>query len=157
MEGSFILGYISEIRKLVGSRPIIMAGGCVLLHRNGELLLVRRADNGMWALPGGTMELGESLEETAARELFEETGLAAGKLELLHVFSGKDLYYKYPNGDEVYNVVAAYECTEFAGEPVEDGTETKEVRFFAFDEIPGELSPPDVPLISRFLEKNPGR
>lgn len=134
-----------------------MAGGCVLLHRNRELLLVRRADNGLWALPGGSMELGESLEEAAARELTEETGLTAAKLELLHVFSGKDLYYKYPNGDEVYIVVAAYECTEFTGVPAEDGTETGEVRFFAFDEIPSDLSPPDIPLINRFLDKITGR
>jgi 8-oxo-dGTP pyrophosphatase MutT (NUDIX family) len=57
-----------------------------------------------------------TLEEVAMRELFEETGLEARSLELFHIFSGKELYYKYPHGDEVYNVVCAYVCNDFAGD-----------------------------------------
>jgi 8-oxo-dGTP pyrophosphatase MutT (NUDIX family) len=104
-----------ELRKLVGTRPLIMAGACVLLCSNQQLLLQRRTDNGCWGLPGGSMELGETLEEVAKRELFEETGVHANGLELFDMFSGQELYYKYPNGDEVYNVVAAYLCTGFDG------------------------------------------
>ncbi|CAH1202310.1 RNA pyrophosphohydrolase [Paenibacillus allorhizoplanae] len=100
-----------------------MTGACVLLCNNKKLLLQRRTDNGLWGLPGGSMEPGESLEEVAKRELFEETGLEAKSLEMFRVFSGKDLYYKYPHGDEVYNVVSAYVCSDFEGALKEDGVE----------------------------------
>lgn len=120
---------------------------------NQRLLLQRRTDNGLWALPGGSMELGETLEEVAKRELFEETGLKASDLELFHMFSGKELYYKYPHGDEVYNVVAAYVCTDFDGVLKEDGIEVQELRFFNYGEIPLELSPPDKPVIKKFFER----
>ncbi|WP_405176492.1 NUDIX hydrolase [Paenibacillus sp. FSL H8-0261] len=144
--------YIMELRKLVGTRPLIMAGACVLLCSEQQLLLQRRTDNGCWGLPGGSMELGETLEEVAKRELFEETGLQAKELELFDMFSGQELYYKYPNGDEVYNVVAAYLCTEFDGALKEDGIEVQEVRFFNYGGLPSELSPPDVPVIKRFMD-----
>ncbi|NHN35524.1 NUDIX hydrolase [Paenibacillus agricola] len=147
------MGYIMELRKLVGSRPLIMTGACVLLCSNQRLLLQRRTDNGLWALPGGSMEPGETLEEVAKRELFEETGLEARSLELFHMFSGKELYYKYPHGDEVYNVVSAYVCSDFAGVLKEDGIEVQELRFFNYGEIPVELSPPDKPVIKKFLER----
>ncbi len=97
------------------------------------------------------MEPGESLEEVAKRELFEETGLEARNLEMFDVFSGKDLYYKYPHGDEVYNVVTAYVCSDFVGAIQEDGIEVQELRFFNFNEIPVELSPSDKPVINKFL------
>lgn len=50
-------GYIKELRKLIGAHPIIMAGACVILmDGNGRLLLQQRTDNGLWGLPGGSME-----------------------------------------------------------------------------------------------------
>jgi 8-oxo-dGTP pyrophosphatase MutT (NUDIX family) len=149
-----LMGYIMDLRKIVGSRPLIMVGACVLLCRNNQLLLQRRSDNGLWALPGGSMEPGETLEVVAKRELFEETGLEAKHLELFHVFSGKNLYYKYPHGDEVYNVVSAYVCTNFDGVLKEDGVEVQELQYFSYEEIPIELSPPDKPIIYKFLKRD---
>jgi 8-oxo-dGTP pyrophosphatase MutT (NUDIX family) len=146
------VGYIMDLRKIVGTKPLIMAGACVLLINNNSLLLELRSDNGLWGLPGGSLEPGESMEGVAARELFEETGLKAINLELIDVFSGQDLYYKYPHGDEVYNVVAAYVCKDYSGELKEDSNEVKELRFFKLDNIPNIISPPDVPIIKRFLE-----
>ncbi|GIO29838.1 MULTISPECIES: NUDIX hydrolase [Paenibacillus] len=146
------MGYIMDLRKTVGSRPLIMAGACVLLLQDHRLLLELREDNGCWGLPGGSLEPGESMEEVAKRELYEETGLLAEGLELLGVFSGQELYYKYPHGDEVYNVVAAYVCSRYSGEIAEDGQEVKELRFFGLDSLPDSISPPDRPIIQRFLE-----
>nr|WP_228469213.1 NUDIX hydrolase [Paenibacillus sp. JNUCC-31] len=134
-----------ELRKLVGSRPLIMAGSCVLVfNEQGHLLLQRRTDSLDWGTLGGSLEPGESLEEAAARELYEEAGLRAGAYKLITVFSGQDMYYKYPHGDEVYNVMAVYEATEIQGEPTVMDDEGLELRYF-------DLSMP-IPEINPFTE-----
>ena len=64
------MSYISELRKYIGHQPIIHIGATVLVfNENNEILLNLRADTGTWGIIGGGMEPGESLEETAAREL----------------------------------------------------------------------------------------
>ncbi|MNH83712.1 NUDIX domain protein [compost metagenome] len=93
------------------------------------------------------------MEEVAKRELFEETGLIAGEINLLDVFSGMDLYYQYPHGDEVYNVVVAYICREYQGNISRDEKEVKDIKFFNIQDIPSEISPPDLPVINKFLKK----
>ncbi|CAM2975936.1 NUDIX hydrolase [Paenibacillus taichungensis] len=139
------MGYIMELRKLVGSRPLIMAGSCVLVfNEQRHLLLQRRTDSLDWGTLGGSLEPGESLEEAAARELYEEAGLRAGAYKLITVFSGQDMYYKYPHGDEVYNVMAVYEATEIQGEPTVMDDEGLELRYL-------DLSIP-IPEINPFTE-----
>lgn len=65
----------------------------------------------------GSLEPGESLEEAAPRELYEEAGLKANGFKFITMLSGKDMYFKYPHGDEVYNVMAIFEALEIEGEP----------------------------------------
>ena len=87
------MGYIEELRALIGHRPIIMVGATVLITDfKGRLLLMRRLDNSCWGVPGGSMEPGESLEQTAQREAREETGLEIGKMSLFGIFSGPELF-----------------------------------------------------------------
>ncbi|WP_379133667.1 GNAT family N-acetyltransferase [Paenibacillus sp. sgz500958] len=146
------MGYIMNLRRQVGTQPLIMAGACVIVRDNlGRILLQHRVDNGCWGLPGGALEPGESMEDVARRELLEETGLLAGELRLLNVFSGESLYYRYPNGDEVYNVVSAYICDSYSGSLKAEESEVKDLRFFAIPDIPRELSPPEVPVIESYL------
>lgn len=127
---------MGELRKIVGNRPLLSAGATVLVIQNGTVLLNLRSDTKTWGIPGGGMELGESLEETAHRELFEETSLRAEKMELLTVLSGKDFYFVYPNGDELYSVVALYQAIHVSGElNIADG-ESLELAYFPFDNLP---------------------
>lgn len=148
------MGYIMDLRKIVGSRPLIMAGACVILvNSNNEILLELRKDNNCWGLAGGSLEIGESLEQVAKRELYEETGLTANILSLFNVYSGEDFYYKYPHGDEVYNVVTAYICRDYEGVLRRDENEVEELKFFKLTEIPSNISPPDLPIIKEFLQK----
>ena len=149
------MGYIMDLRKIVGSRPLIMAGACVILvNSNNELLLQLRKDNNCWGLAGGSLEIGESLEQVAKRELHEETGLIANILSLFNVYSGEDFYYKYPHGDEVYNVVTAYICRDYEGVLKRDENEVEELKFFKLTEIPSNISPPDLPIIKEFLQNS---
>ena len=146
------MGYILELRKTLGSRPIIMAGaGVILLNDKNEILLGRRTDNGYWDYPAGSMELGESFEECARREVLEETGLACGKLEFLMDMSGEDSYYEYPNGDKVYLAGILYICRDFTGEMKVQEEEAYEQRFFPVDKLP-ENTPP-LKIKARIFEK----
>ncbi|WP_164174059.1 NUDIX hydrolase [Ruminococcus flavefaciens] len=146
------MGYILELRRTLGSRPIIMAGaGVILLNDKNEILLGRRTDNGYWDYPAGSMELGESFEECARREVLEETGLACGKLEFLMDMSGEDSYYEYPNGDKVYLAGILYICRDFTGEMKVQEEEAYEQRFFPVDKLP-ENTPP-LKIKARIFEK----
>ena len=90
-------GYIGFLRNYVGHQPIQMCGAGVFVeNEQGELLLGLRTDNHCWGIAGGAVELGETVEAAAMREMFEETGLIADELELLGVFSGEDTHYTYP-------------------------------------------------------------
>lgn len=147
------MGYIKELRKVVGSRPLIMVGACVIIiNEQNELLLQHRKDNGCWGLIGGSMELGESLEQVAYREMLEETGLQAQQLILLQTYSGEGFYYQYPHGDEVYLVVTTYECKKFAGELKHDEEEAFEVRFFPIEQLPINLNQVDQPIIKDYIK-----
>ena len=131
------MGYIEDMRALVGSRPLISVGaGVFVLDSGNRVLLQRRGDNGLWSCPGGICELGESLEQTARRELKEEAGLEAGDLHFFSLVSGADFYYKYPNGDEVYFVSVRFVTRQVSGQLYVDGKETLELRYFGLDNLP---------------------
>ena len=141
-----------NLRKKVGTSPLIMVGACVLIfNEHNQLLMQLRKDNGCFGLAGGSMELGESLEDVARREMFEETGLIAKQLILLNTYSGKDFYYQYPHGDEVYNVVTAYICRAYEGLLACDKTEATDIRFFDLTALPEKISPPDKLVIQDYL------
>ncbi|WP_027890975.1 NUDIX hydrolase [Calidithermus chliarophilus] len=147
------MGYIAELRKLVGSRPLIMAGaGVLVLDGAGRLLLQKRVDNGLWSFIGGSMEPGETFEQTARRELWEEAGLEAGALRLLEVVSGPEFFYRYPNGDEVYNVGVLFLALEVRGSPRTDPSEGLELRYFGLDALP-DLSPFEKAALPRVRER----
>ena len=130
------MGYIGEMRKHIGHAPMLTAGATVAVLKNGKLLMNLRADTNTWGIPGGAMELGETLEETAARELKEETDLTAEGFTLLHLFSGRDFYFQYPNGDELWSVVALYLAEGVTGElRIADG-ESRALRYFGKEELP---------------------
>lgn len=128
------MGYIQELRSLVGTRPIIMAGvSIIVLNEKNQVLLQKRSDTGDWGVIGGALELAESLEEAAERELFEEAGLKAADLQFKCMLSGKDMYYQYPHGDEIYNLVAVFETRKYDGKPTINDDEGLELRFYDLD------------------------
>lgn len=146
------MGYILDLRKFVGNRPLIQVGaGIIAEDPAGRVLLQLRADNHCWGYCGGSIELDERVEDAAKRELFEETGLPAGQLELFGVWSGPELHYVYPNGDEVSNVDIVFLCRKFSGTLTPQEDEVRELRFFSVDEIPENLSPPIRPALEKWV------
>jgi 8-oxo-dGTP pyrophosphatase MutT (NUDIX family) len=124
-----------------------MCGSSVIIHNSvGEVLMLHRTDNDSGCFPGGAGELGEKVEETAAREVFEETRLSVASIDLFGIFSGEKLYDTYPNGDEVYNVDIVYTSDSYKGE-LKLNDEGKDIRFFKIDELPEKISPPVRPIV----------
>ena len=133
--------YVKRIRSFVGHERIILVGAGVLIYKNGKILLQKRRDSGLWADHGGCVEIGETLEETAKRELLEETGLTANSLEFFRIYSGKEMLHTFPNGDEVYLIVSFWVCEDFSGEIKMDPNEVVELKWFDINEMPKEVEP----------------
>jgi ADP-ribose pyrophosphatase YjhB (NUDIX family) len=104
-------------------RPVVGVGGVVI--EEGRALLIRRGSEpllGQWSIPGGTLELGESLQQGVARELLEETGLQVRVLDMIEVF---DRIYLDPsetrssdrNHPKFHFVIVDYLCERISGEP----------------------------------------
>ena len=147
------MNYIQSLRQYIGHRPILMVGAAALiLNKENRLLLLERSDSSCWGPPGGSVELGEEVEAAARRETLEETGLEIGGMELFGVFSGPQLYYRYPNGDEVYNITIIYLTRDWQGE-LRLNDEHTGSGWFTLEEIPDNISPPIQPVMERFVEK----
>ncbi|MFO7612278.1 MAG: NUDIX domain-containing protein [Clostridia bacterium] len=136
--------YIKSMRRMIGHKPMFLVGSGVIVRDGGNrILLIKRTDNDTWGIPGGSMELGETFEEAAKREVREETGLTVRKLRMMKLFSGKEMRHVYPNGDEVYNAVCIFISDGYEGIINADGIESSNAAFFNMDSLPAEINPPD--------------
>lgn len=144
--------HLAELRAVVGTRPLLAPGANVLVFGDhGKLLLLRHAGTGRWTLPGGSMELGETFAECAHRELLEETGLRADRLEELTFYAGAEYRFTYPHGDVIDNVALLYRAHGVTGNVVPQQEEVLEYRWFPLNALP---APEDLsgPLIVAMLE-----
>jgi ADP-ribose pyrophosphatase YjhB (NUDIX family) len=112
--------------------------GCsaVIFDEQKRALLTRRVDNGLWCLPGGGMESGESAAEACEREVWEETGLQVRVKRLIGVYSNPDQLVIYPGGDRAFFVVLSFEAEVINGE-LGLSNETTEAGYFSLEEMEG--------------------
>ena len=135
------MGYIEELRKRTNHMPLVLPHSVVVLfNEKNEILLEERSDDGYFDFPGGSIDLKESAEDAARRELFEETGITADELELFKVYSGEITHYVYFNGDEIYGVDLVYLCHKYHGELKPQLNEVKRLKFYKIDEVPDKMS-----------------
>jgi 8-oxo-dGTP pyrophosphatase MutT (NUDIX family) len=147
------MSYIRDIRTLVGHRPLVLTSAkVIILNPEGEILMQQNAVTGSWQIPGGYLEPGENLENTARREVNEETNLDLGDLTLWGVFSGPEFHWFMPNGDEVYNVTVAFVTTDYRGELRADGEEGEALTFAALKSLPEVLGPSVKHVLDAFAE-----
>ncbi len=127
------MDYIHELRKEIGPRKIILNCAGALIIRDGKILFQRRTDNGQWGLIGGLVEMNETYEEAAIREIWEETGLEVQLDSFLGIFHNHNMVWS--NGDAAHVISAMYTASIVSGEPRID-EESYELKFFAREEIP---------------------
>jgi ADP-ribose pyrophosphatase YjhB (NUDIX family) len=124
--------------RALGVRPSVSA---VIFDRKGRLLLQQRSDGGQWGLPGGSVEIGESVTEAAAREVLEETGLTVRVRRLIGVYSDPTLQVvRYPDGNVWHYVSVCFECTVKGGE-LTTCDETLALEYFPLRRLPATLLP----------------
>ncbi len=123
------------LRQVVGNAPLVWPGASVVVFDDaGRLLLQQRGDNGLWGLPGGLLDLGESVAHTARRECQEETGLIVEPYALLGCLGGR--LAVIPNGNQLYALTSLIACRVVGGALRADGDESLAVGYFARDALP---------------------
>lgn len=135
------MSYILNLRQKVGHDPLISTGAATLVYNaSAQLLFVYRSDTHLWGLPSGSKEIGEQLEDTAIREVLEETGVHASRLRFETILSGPDMQFVYPNGDEIDAVIAVYQDSpkipRFSHSPVK----LKKSLFFNLEQLPDAMT-----------------
>ena len=151
------MSYIFDLRKLVGNQPLYVPSAGGYVYKDGKILLQRRKDDGLWAINGGCLEMGETFEQALVRELKEELGITVTKARPVAVLSGEKEYHVYPNGDKVYGIDAVFQVDEYEGEPTPDHDEVLEIGWFELDNLPENMHIPDknfVKNIRKFIDNN---
>ena len=139
----FSQSYLGKLRKIVGSRLILLPGARVVVHdRQGRVLLELRSDFKRWGLPGGHQEAGDSIAETAIREVFEETGLRITRPQVFGIASDpRRETLRFPNGDRTQTVSILFHVRKPRGEPKFNACETLQLGWFALDDLPANVMP----------------
>ena len=115
--------------------PLLVGSSAQIYDSTGkQILLTKRGDNGRWCLPGGQLDSGESVSETCAREVLEETGLVVEVGHLIAVYSSPDMVLYYDE-DHQYQVVSFHFEVTVTGGELGLSNETTAVGFYSPEEI----------------------
>jgi 8-oxo-dGTP pyrophosphatase MutT (NUDIX family) len=137
------------------ANSIVPAASAIVANDEGKILLHRRSDNDLWALPGGTMEIGESIQETLVREVKEETGLDVMPEYVVGLYTDPKHVIAFSDGEVRQQFSICFACRIIGGN-IQVSDESFEVRFFSPDEIKQLNMHPSIYLrIKHYLEHRP--
>ena len=134
---SYEESYVGRLRKLVGNQMLLTPGVRGLMRdQHGQVLFIRRRDNGKWGMPAGGIELRETVFEALQREVKEETGLDVVSATLVAVYSGDNMTFKSAYGDDCQGLVLAFRIDQWDGDLVRETGETTDAQFLNESEHP---------------------
>jgi ADP-ribose pyrophosphatase YjhB (NUDIX family) len=116
------------------ANSLVPAASAIVVNDAGRILLHRRTDNALWSIPGGAMEVGESIAETAVREVKEETGLDVVPERVVGIYSNPRHVVEYADGEVRQQFSVCFACRLVGGQAA-TGDESSEVGFFTPAEI----------------------
>ncbi len=128
--------YYRALREKVGRDLLLVPGVAAVIRNESEQLLLQEKDGGIWSLPAGAIEPGESPDAAIRREVLEETGLAVEPVETLGVFGGREFRYVYSNGDAVEYMIVLYRCEVLERTEGPLDPETVSLRYFSEAQMP---------------------
>ena len=130
--------YIGGLRTLAGDERVLISIGAHGLVRDadGRILLIQRSDDRTWALPGGTMELGETLRECAIREVREEAGLVARDVTPFGLYTRARDWFPNPYGHSYQYIALMCRIDGYDGELARVTDESVDAGWFAPDALP---------------------
>ena len=120
------------------ANSIVPSATAIVLNEAGELLMVHKTDNKLWALPGGGMDPGESISQTAVRETKEETGMDVEVTGVVGIYTNPGHVIAYDDG-EVRQQFSISFTTNLLGGAIATSSETSELEFVPVDRL-GELT-----------------
>lgn len=127
--------FVTDLRALVGQHPLwLCVAIAVVLDDEDQVLLHRRADTGVWALPGGIIDPGEEPADAAVRECYEETGVMVLPEALTSASVSPPV--TYANGDQVQYLELAFRCRPVGGAARVNDDESLEVRWYRLSALP---------------------
>lgn len=109
---------------------LLPAAFAVVRDATGRVLLVRRADDGNWELPGGRVDVGETAAAAVVREVAEEAGLDVKVTGVSGVYSDPGYVLAYPNGEVRQQFAVCFHCWSPGGDPRPDGRESVAAAWF---------------------------
>ena len=121
------------------ANSLVPGASAIVVDDQGRILMQRRSDNSRWALPGGVMDVGESIGDTAVREVREETGLEVVPEHIVGIYSDPGHVFAYSDGEVRQQFSICFACRLVGGE-IRVSDESPEVAFIA----PADLDQLDV-------------
>ncbi len=129
--------YVRRIRSHIGHDLLLCPSASAIIHNErGEVLLLKRRDDGQWDPPGGHIDPDETPARAVERETLEETGLIVTATHLIAVIGGKAFEHRYPNDDQIQPLIVCFLCTVTGGALAALDGEASEFRHFAATELP---------------------
>jgi ADP-ribose pyrophosphatase YjhB (NUDIX family) len=118
------------------ANSLIVAVGAVVRNDRGEILLIERTDNGLWALPGGAQEIGESVKDAVRREVREETGIEVEVTGLTGIYSDPAHVIAYDDGEVRQEFSLCFAARAISGS-LRPSSESRHARWIAPDQVGG--------------------